>query len=160
MFTKRSVDRPADQLTRPIFQPPQAFRPHLASFSSNSKVANTQGPFDKKVSGLRLAHQDRECVFSIGRDSKNWPEPSKTQAKSRVPAGASKAPAWLSCASSLHSLTALAGLARQTPLQGRPGGSTSPSWGLNVAQHDPKIASPRDQLGFKFDFTDHSDFMD
>ena len=160
MFTKRSADLPAAQLARPILQPPQAFSPYLASFSSNSKVTKTLGPFDKKVSGPRLARQDRTCAFSIGRGSKNWPEPSKTQAKSRVPAGGSKAPAYPSCGSSLHIFTALAGLARQTPLQGRPGGSTWPSWGLNVAQHDPKIASPRDQLGFKFDFTDHSDFMD
>ena len=57
--------------------------------------------------------------------------------------------------------TDLAGLARQTPLQGRPGGSTWPSRarGLNMAQPEPKIASQRGQRGVKFDFTDHSDVM-
>ena len=65
MFTKRSADLPAAQLTRPILQPPQACRPHLASFSSKSKVTKTLGPFDKKVSGLRLARQDAQHAVCI-----------------------------------------------------------------------------------------------
>ena len=65
MFTERSADLPAAQLTRPILQPPQACRPHSASFSSKSNVAKTLGPFDKQVSGLRLAHQDTRHAVSI-----------------------------------------------------------------------------------------------
>ena len=38
MIIKRPVDLAAHRLTRPILQPQQAFRPHLAIFSSKSNV--------------------------------------------------------------------------------------------------------------------------
>ena len=49
------------------------------------KSEETQGPFDKKVSGLRLARQDSECVFSATPVSKNSPQASKNPCLFRGP---------------------------------------------------------------------------
>ena len=61
---KRCVGLPADQLTRPILQPLQAFRPHLPSFGCKSTVQTTHWPFDNNVSGLRLVHQYSNSALS------------------------------------------------------------------------------------------------
>ena len=47
-------------------------------FGCETKVGETQGPFDKHVSGLRLPRQDSTCAFSSGRGSNNWPQASQT----------------------------------------------------------------------------------
>ena len=75
-------------------------------------MCNTQGPFDKKVSGLRLAHQDRQCAFSIGRGSKNWPEPSKPKQNQGSRQGGPRPQLGPAAAPSCTSAAALADLTR------------------------------------------------
>ena len=146
----------------------------LGRFGCKSKVRKTHGPFDKKVSGLRLARQDSECAFSATPVSKNSPQASKTNAFLGVPGGGSKASNLAPRRLDLHNLTTLADLTSGTPLRGRSGGQTWPFLGLIRGPSGPKIASPLGLLQVKFDFTgcaarpeqvnanftDLSDFMD
>ena len=48
IFTKRSVDLAVDQLTRPILQPPQASRPHLAGLAASQKCRTRKGHSTKR----------------------------------------------------------------------------------------------------------------
>ena len=90
-FTIRSVGLPDDQLTGPILGRSAGLQTELGQFGWKSKVRKAQGPFDKKVSGLRLARQDSECAFSATPVSKNSPQASKTHAFLGVPGGGSRA---------------------------------------------------------------------
>ena len=87
MFTKRSVGLADDQLTGPILGRSAGLQTELGQFGWKSKVRKTQGPFDKKVSGLRLARQDATSSFARSRGSNTWPGASTTQGQLGGPAG-------------------------------------------------------------------------
>ena len=138
----------------------EAIRPHLAGLAATQKCGKRTDHSTKRsqASGWHAKTANVQFVLCFtGKTGLNPQKPKQNQgSRQGGPRPQLGSPAPPACTSS----PLLQALPARPPIQGRPGGSTWPSRRLNMAQHDPKIASPRDQLGFKFDFTDHSDFMD
>ena len=145
MFTTRSVGLADDQLTGPILGRSAGLQTELGQFGWKSKVRKTQGPFDKKVSGLRLARQDSECAFSATPVSKNSPQASKTNAFLGVPGGGSKASNLAPRRLDLHNLTTLADLTSRTPSGAVPEAKLGRSWASSGA-----LLAPRSPLRWVF----------
>ena len=135
MFTKRSADLPAAQLTRPILQPPQACRPHLASFSSKSKVADhSTNRF--QASGWHAKTPNMQLLLCFtAKTGLNPRKPSKLKGSGRGSKASNLALLQLNLAQ-LELL--LQTSPARPPIQGRLGGPTWQILGLSRAFSRPK----------------------